>query len=198
MPELLYLTTSANAERSRSSLLCQRFIERFIGNRPGWNSLTRDLVSHPLPHLGPQQWDALRLDPEQLNIEQREYRALSDRLIREFDQASALVIALPLYNAGIPSQLKAYFDLLARAGVSFEFTADGPRGLLRDKDVYLVSTRGGILAPEDDHQIPAVEQLLNLVGITRIHKIIAEGLDLSPESADRGLSSAWQQLAALA
>ncbi len=198
MSELLYLATSANAESSRSSLLCQRFIDRFISNRPGWSTLTRDLVTHPLPHLGPQQWDALRLDHAQLNTEQREYRALSDRLIREFDKARAVVIALPLYNAGIPSQLKAYFDLLARAGISFEFTADGPRGLLRDKDVYLVSTRGGVLPPEDDHQIPAVEQLLGLVGMTCIHRVIAEGLDLSPESADQGLASAWQQLAALA
>ncbi len=198
MSELLYLATSANAERSRSSLLCQRFIDRFVASHPGWGTLTRDLVTYPLPHLGPQQWDALRLDPAQLNVEQREYRALSEGLINEFDNAAAVVIALPLYNAGIPSQLKAYFDLLARAGISFEFTAEGAKGLLRDKDVYLVSTRGGIVAEEHDHQIPAVEQLLSLIGISRFHRIIAEGLDLSPESADRGLAAAWTQLEKLA
>ncbi|WP_432696682.1 FMN-dependent NADH-azoreductase [Marinobacterium sp. YM272] len=198
MTSLLYLKTSANAERSRSSLLCERFIARRIENQPRTRLLTRDLVSDPLPHLGPSQWDALRLPVDKLNADQIIYRRLSDDLIDEFDRADAVVIALPLYNAGIPSQLKAYFDLLARAGVSFEFTAEGPKGLLKDKDVYLVSTRGGILAPEDDHQLPALEQLLGLLGISRFHRVIAQGLDLSPESADKELSTAWSQLAALA
>lgn len=196
MSALLYLKTSVNADRSRSSLLCERFIDRRVSNGHNSGVITRDLVATPLPHLGPEQWDALRLNPDQLSPEQQAYRRLSDDLIQEFDAADTVVIALPLYNAGIPSQLKAYFDLLARAGVSFEFTAEGPKGLLRDKDVFLVSTRGGIVAAQDDHQLPAVEQLLGLIGVTRFHRVIAEGLDLSPEQSDRGLASAWESLAA--
>ena len=160
MSELLYLKTSVNGEQSRSSLLSERFIERRLANRPDTRVITRDLVTNPLPHLGPKQWDALRLDADQLSAEQLAYRRLSGDLITEFDNADTVVIALPLYNAGIPSQLKAYFDLLARAGISFEFTAQGPRGLLRDKDVFLISTRGGAVEEQDEHQLPAVEQLL--------------------------------------
>ncbi|GGC05113.1 FMN-dependent NADH-azoreductase [Marinobacterium zhoushanense] len=198
MSELLYIKTSANGERSRSSQLCEHFIRQRLQATPETQVIQRDLVSEPLPHLGPEQWDALRLPPSQLSAAQLAYRRCSDRLIAEFDRADTVVIALPLYNAGIPSQLKAYFDLLARAGISFEFTEQGPRGLLRDKDLHLIATRGGSLAPADDHQIPAVKQLLGLLGITRIHSLIADGLDLSPDSREVSLTNAYERLAALA
>ncbi|MBV1786873.1 NAD(P)H-dependent oxidoreductase [Marinobacterium sp. D7] len=198
MSELLYIKTSANGTRSRSSQLCEHFIRQHVQANPETRVIQRDLVGAPLPHLGPEQWDALRLPPTELSEAQLAYRRQSDRLIAEFDRADRVVIALPLYNAGIPSQLKAYFDLLARAGISFEFTEQGPRGLLRDKDLYLIATRGGVLDSADDHQVPAVKQLLGLIGITRIHTLIADGLDLSPDSRELSLTTAYERLAALA
>ncbi len=198
MTTLLYLKTSVNGDNSRSDRLSHDFIAARRWNQPELQLITRDLVSDPLPHLGREQWDALRLPPEQCDARQLAYRHQSDQLIAEFDRADAVVIALPLYNSGIPSQLKAYFDLLARAGISFTFTEEGPKGLLRDRDVYLIATRGGQLGAEEDHQIPAVRQFLALLGITRIHTLIADGLDLSAEQRERSLLAAGERIAAMA
>ncbi|MBR9883917.1 MAG: FMN-dependent NADH-azoreductase [Oceanospirillales bacterium] len=198
MTTLLYLKTSANGERSRSAQLCERFIQQRFDAQPDTRLITRDLVTQPLPHLGAEQWDALRLPASDCSAEQLAYRHLSDALIEEFESADTVVIALPLYNFGIPSQLKAYFDLLARAGVSFEFTETGPKGLLRDRDVYLIATRGGTLDSNDDHQIPPVRQFLSLIGIQRVHALIADGLDLSPDSREQSLLAAHQRMAEIA
>lgn len=198
MTTLLYLQTSINGARSQSAQLCNRLIQQQLDSNPQTQLITRDLANDPLPHLGPEEWDALRLPAAQCTPSQLAYRHRSDRLIDEFDSADAVIIALPLYNFGIPSQLKAYFDLLARAEVSFRFTENGPQGLMRDKDIYLIATRGGMLEPVDDHQIPAVRQFLALLGITRIRTLIADGLDLSPQHRAQSLVAADERLATLA
>ena len=102
-----------------------------------------------------------------------------------------VVIGLPLYNFGIPSTLKAYFDHIARAGVSFRYTAQGPEGLIGDRKVYVLAARGGFYqGTPADTQTPFVTNFLNLLGIKDIEFVYAEGLNVSSESKTRAMQQA--------
>ena len=103
----------------------------------------RDLASQPLPHLTAERFTAFVTAPEQRTHGQASIAAESDALVAELAAADVIVIGLPMYNFGVPSTLKAYFDHVARAGVTFRYTANGPEGLLRGKRAYVIATRGG-------------------------------------------------------
>ena len=103
-----------------------------------------------------------------------------------------------MYNFGIPSQLKAYFDHIARAGVTFRYTANGPEGLITGKKVYVLATRGGVYAgTPQDSQTAYVRDFLGFIGITDLEFIYAEGLNMGDESKNAALAQAHQSLAAL-
>ena len=117
-------------------------------------------------------------DPEaQRNAEQKSLVDLSDNLIKEVQQSDVLVIGLPMYNFGVPSQFRAWMDRIARAGVTFKYTEQGPVGLLANKKVIVLTARGGIYAGTDnDSQTKHVTSFFALLGITDVEFIYAEGL----------------------
>jgi FMN-dependent NADH-azoreductase len=122
---------------------------------------------------------------------------LSDELIAELKSADTLVLAVPLYNFSVPSTLRAYFDHVARAGVTFRYTASGPQGLLQGKHAYVFVTRGGFYTEANDTVTPYLRQFLGFIGITDVQFVYAEGLAISEESREKSLHTARHAIANL-
>ena len=123
----------------------------------------------------------------------------SDALIAQLRSADVLVLGLPMYNFGVPSQLKAYFDHVARAGETFRYTSQGPVGLLTGKRAYIFAARGGRYAGTPlDTQTGYVRDFLHFIGIERVEFVYAEGLAMSEESKSSGLARASERIEQLA
>jgi FMN-dependent NADH-azoreductase len=114
----------------------------------------------------------------------------SDALISELQAADTIVFAVPMYNFSVPSTLRAYFDHIARAGVTFRYTANGPEGLLKGKKAYVFITRGGVYANGIDTQTPYLKQFLGFVGITDVQFVYAEGLSMGDDVRQQSLNAA--------
>jgi FMN-dependent NADH-azoreductase len=199
MKTLLQLNSSIFSSGGHSSQLADQFVAAWHSNHPDANIIVRDLANQPLPHLDAQRVLAFFAQPEVRTPAQQALVDESDALIDEIKQADWLVIGLPMYNFGIPSTLKAYFDHIARAGVTFRYTANGPVGLLPDKKVTVFATRGGIYAGTAlDTQTRYVNDFLNFLGITDIEFVYAEGLNKGEESKETALTNARRQLVKLA
>lgn len=195
MKTLLQITSSITGDNSHSTKLSNAFIEHWQTRNPDGQVITRDLATDSVPHLDGARLQALFTPQDQRNAEQQAVVDYSDALINELRDADIIVFGVPLYNFGIPSTLKAYFDHVARAGVTFRYTATGPEGLLPNKPVYVFAARGGHYAGG-----PADWQLntfLNFVGLTNIETIYAEGLALGEDSVNKALTDAQEKIAQL-
>ena len=146
MTTLLQLNSSINAGNGESSHLANEFVAGWKARNPAAIVVVRDLARDPVPHLTAERFQAFLAKPDARNAAQRDVVAYSDALIAEIRQADVIVLGLPMYNFGVPSMLKAYFDHIARAGVTFQYTANGPVGLLTGKKVHVFATRGGLYA----------------------------------------------------
>ena len=136
--------------------------------------------------------------PQERTAEQRKAVAYSDALIAELKAADVIVLGLPLYNFGLPSTLKAYFDQVGRAGSTFRYTAEGPVGLLTGKKAYVFAARGGLYkGTPSDTQTPYVRAFLAFLGITDVEFVYAEGLAISEASKSAGIASAHAEIAKL-
>ncbi len=191
MTTLLQINTSLFGERGNSSQLTRRFIKRWQAAHPEGRVVVRDLQGDPLPHLDAERIGALFSKPEGRTPEQQAIVDISDALIAELKSADVVVIGLPLYNFGIPSTLKTWFDHIARAGVSFRYTAQGPVGLIGDRKVYVMAARGGFYqGTPADTQTPFVTNFFRLLGIKDIEFVYVEGLNVSAESKERAMRDA--------
>jgi len=158
-----------------------------------------DLNVRPFPHLEMSEIGAWMTPAAERSSEQQALAAYSDELIAKVEAADAIVFGVPMYNFALPSQLKALLDRLARAGVTFKYTETGPVGLLKDKPVIFALARGGIYANTPaDSQVPFLKTFFNFIGLTQLHFVYAEGLNMGPEAAEKGLAAAQQQLTELA
>ncbi|MGJ0486428.1 MAG: FMN-dependent NADH-azoreductase [Methylomicrobium sp.] len=199
MKNLLQINSSIFSSADQSSQLADRFVATWYANHPDAQVIVRDLAQNPLPHLDGQRVTAFFVQPETRTPEQQAWVAESDALIEEIKQADVIVIGLPMYNFGIPSTLKAYFDQIARAGVTFRYTENGPEGLLAGKKAYVFATRGGRYAGTPlDSQTGYVQDFLGFLGIADVEFVYAEGLNMGEASKDAALTKARQQLAGLA
>ena len=198
MNTLLKINASLFSANGQSSQLTERFAAAWQASHPGSRVVERDLAANPVPHLDGARFMAFLAKPEERSAEQQAVVDFSDALIAELRAADAIVIGLPMYNFGTPSQLKAYFDHIARAGVTFRYTANGPEGLITGKKVYVLATRGGVYAgTPQDSQTAYVRDFLGFIGITDLEFIYAEGLNMGDESKNAALAQAHQSLAAL-
>ena len=148
---LLQINTSLFSNAGQSSRLADRFVAGFRGAHPDVRVVVRDLAREPIPHLTAERFQAFLAEPHARSAEQQAIVAASDALIGELQAADVIVIGLPMYNFGVPSQLKAYFDHVARAGSTFRYTEGGPVGLLTGKKAYVFATRGGLYAGTARH-----------------------------------------------
>ena len=198
MKTLLQLRSSIFSEGGQSSRLADRFIASWLERNPGGKVVVRDLARDPVPHLDAARFGAFLSKPGERTPEQQEVVAYSDGLIGELKQADVVVLALPMYNFGLPSTLKAYFDHIARAGQTFNYTAKGPVGLVTGKEVYVFAARGGLYAgTPKDTQTGYVRDFLSFLGMDNIRFVYAEGLAISPASKEESLANAHAAIARL-
>jgi FMN-dependent NADH-azoreductase len=199
MTTLLQINASINNGYGQSSQLATQFVAAFRQRHPEATIVTRDVAAaEPVPHLNAERFGAFITQPDERSAAQHAVVAYSDTLINELKQADVIVLGLPMYNFGVPSQLKAYFDHIARAGVSFKYTDKGPVGLLTGKKVYVFAARGGIYAGTPmDTQTSYVRDFLRFIGMNDVEFIYAEGL-ASPQSKEAGLAKAAAEIARLA
>lgn len=194
MSRVLALKSSILGDYSQSNKL----IEDFIKNVDQDKLTVRDLAATPLPVLDFAVATALRAT-EDLSQEQQAVVELSDTLIEEVKAADTLVIAAPMYNFTIPTQLKNWIDLIARAGVTFKYTENGVQGLIEGKKAIVITTRGGIHKDSPtDNVTPYLRTVLGFVGITDVEFVYAEALNMGEDFAAKGISEAQSQLAAIA
>jgi FMN-dependent NADH-azoreductase len=196
MATLLQINASLNNDNGQSSQLANQFIAAFHKRRPEAKIVVRDVASaEPVPHLDAERFGAFITKPEERTAAQRSVVAYSDILINELKQADVIVLGLPMYNFGVPSQLKAYFDHVARAGVTFKYTEKGPVGQLTGKKVYVFAARGGLYAGTPmDTQTSYVRDFLRFLGMTDVEFVYAEGLAISPTSKQAGLAKAVAEI----
>ncbi|EGR1698610.1 FMN-dependent NADH-azoreductase [Vibrio parahaemolyticus] len=194
MSRVLALKSSILGDYSQSNKL----VEDFIKNVDQDKLTARDLAANPLPVLDFAVATALRAT-EDLSQEQQAVVDLSDTLIEEVKAADTLVIAAPMYNFTIPTQLKNWIDLIARAGVTFKYTENGVQGLIEGKKAIVVTTRGGIHKDSPtDNVTPYLRTVLGFVGITDVEFVYAEALNMGEDAASKGISEAQSQLATMA
>lgn len=199
MKTILQLNTSLFSEQGQSSQLAQAFVETRRQRHPDDRVVVRDLAKDPVPHLTAERFQAFLTPAEERTSEQHEIAAYSDALIDEIKQADVIALGLPMYNFGVPSTLKAYFDHVARAGVTFRYTESGPVGLLGDKQVYVFATRGGAYQGMPlDTQTRYVEDFLKFLGIGDIEFVYAEGLAVGEEQSRTALDRARAEIDRLA
>ena len=202
MQTILKVNASLFGEGSQSSRLASEFVQTLHNLAkfgPRASVINRDLASQPVPHLTAERFQALNTPVEQRTLEQQRVVTESDALIDELKRADVIVIGLPMYNFGVPSTLKAYFDHIARGGVTFRYTAEGPEGLLKDKKAYVFATRGGRYAGTPaDLQTADVRQFLGFIGIHDVEFVYAEGLAMGAEQRDASLRMAEARIEQLA
>lgn len=199
MKTLLQINTSLFAENGQSSKLAQDFVRSWQARHADGRVVVRDLASAPLPHLDAERFGAFLAAPEARSPQQRAIVAESDALIDEIRSADVIVLGLPLYNFGVPSQLKAWIDHVARAGVSFRYTENGPQGLLGGRKLYVFAARGGkYRGTPADTQTGYVRTFFSFIGIDDIEFVYAEGLNMGNDSRRSALDAAAAQIERLA
>lgn len=139
-----------------------------------------------LPSLSAEIFAANMAPLETRSPDESALGLLADELISELEQADAVVIGAPIYNFGVPSGIKAWMDLVARAGRTFTYTETGPQGLVTGKPAYIVSSSGGVaLGSEADFATPHLRQFLSFIGFTDITVIDAGGLMMDPTKIEQ-------------
>lgn len=199
MKRILYIRSSLFAGNGASSQLSEEFVAELLARNPGSTVTTLDLASTPLPHLDASEFGSWQTDPDQRSPEQQLQASRSDDLIDELFAHDTLVLAVPMYNLGIPSTLKAWIDRVARAGKTFRYTSAGPEGLVKNMQAYLMFPRGGkYLGTPMDTQTAYLKEVLGLMGITEVKSVFAEGLAMGEDARANALEDASQLIVKLA
>ncbi|SDR35511.1 NAD(P)H-dependent oxidoreductase [Pseudovibrio sp. Tun.PSC04-5.I4] len=178
---ILKIESSAATSTSITRQLSAEIVAK-ISNE-GDTVVERDLNT-PLTFLS-EGWIGAAFTPEdQRSAEQKEGLALSNELISELKEADVIIIGAPVYNFSVPAVLKAWVDQIARVGVTFQYTENGPVGLLQNKKAYIVVASGGILTDSPvDFAIPYLKQIMKFIGITDVEVVMAEGTAIDRDSA---------------
>lgn len=196
---ILQINASARSSGANSTKVADDIVAALKARNPSATVTLRDLAKNPHPVLDEAALQALFTPAEQRTPEQAARVALDDALIAEIQAADAVVLGVPMYNFGVPVQLKNWIDAIARAKVTFQYTANGPEGLLKGKKVYVALARGGIYRDTPaDSQVPFLKTALGFLGLTDIQFVYAEGLAMGAESAERAFAAAREEIAALA
>jgi FMN-dependent NADH-azoreductase len=195
---ILQINSSVQLENSHSSRIAGLVVERLRALHPGAKVTVRDLGRDPLPLLDAAAVAALFTSADERTPEQAARVAQSDAIVAELQAADALVLGTPMYNLGIPVQLKSWIDAVSRAGVTFRYTATGPEGLVKGKKVYVALSRGGRYRDTAlDTQTPYLKVLLGFLGMTEVQFIYGEGFAMGAESVRQTEADVAAQIAAL-
>lgn len=189
---ILHIDASARRTGSATRDLSARIVRHLGAGR-----ITRRDLATPLPLLT-EDWIAANFTPaDQRDAVQRDLLALSDELVAELQQADTVVIGLPIYNFSVPAAFKAWIDLVARVGLTFSYTENGPNGLLTGKRAVLAIASGGTaVGSEIDFATGYARHVLGFIGIHDVDVIAADQMALDPEAALSSAQKAVSELAA--
>lgn len=192
MKNVLVIKSSILAGNSQSSQLVDYFKSKISAN-----ITEHDFGANPLPYYDLDAATGTRGEPK--TEAQKKALALSNELIGEVNNSDVIVFGVPMYNLGIPAQLKTYIDYLNRAGVTFRYTENGPEGLIKGKKAIVVLTHGGIYkyGPADLAKL-YMQTVLNFIGITDVEFVYAEGIGYGPEAVEKAQQSAKAELERIA
>lgn len=191
MTTILQLNSSLYSEGGQSTRLADEFVAALRAKDPDAKLIVRDFAHEPVPHLDAERFGAFVAGKEERSPEQQAVVDYSDALIAELQSADVIVLGLPMYNFGVPSQLKAWVDHIARAGITFRYTEKGAIGLLTGKKAYVFATRGGQYAGTPADSMTAyVRQLLAFLGITEVEFVYAENLAINEQNRHKALLGA--------
>jgi FMN-dependent NADH-azoreductase len=195
---ILQINGSARSEGANSTRVANAIVARLLAGNPQARVALRDLARNPAPVIDEAALGALFSPAEQRSPEQAVRVAESDALIAEVQAADVIVLGVPMYNFGISSQLKNWIDAVARAGVTFRYTENGPEGLLKGKKAIVAFARGGrYRGTAADTQTPYLQAVLGFVGITDVRFVYAEGLNMGEEAVQRGFAQAEADIEAV-
>lgn len=191
MTNILHVSASVNGENSNSRQIASKLINRIVAADPTANVVDRDTNASEISALTGETVGAFYTPTEDRSDAQKEVIAVSEKLVAEVQAADILVIGAPMYNFSIPSTLKAWVDLIARVGVTFKYTENGPVGLLTGKKAYVVVATGGVpVNSQADFATPFLKQVLGFVGITEVEVIDASGFAVNAQEAmDRAIAN---------
>ena len=177
MSNILTITASIRAEGESVSRSLGQSIAQGLAAKTGASITTRDLAANDLPYVSAERFAANLTPAADRTPEQAELAAIADTLIAELQAADTIVIAAPVYNFGPPATLKAWADLVARAGTTFQYTANGPQGLLKGKKAYLAIASGGTQVGSDvDFMSRWLTFFLGFLGISDVEIVAADGI----------------------
>jgi FMN-dependent NADH-azoreductase len=199
MKSVLVINSSAAREGSVSRELVEFTLDRLLQESPQARVVRRDLGAAPIPHLDAGTLNGVVGTP--VTAAEQKTRALSDELIAEVRAADTIVIGAPMYNFGVSTALRAWFDHVLRAGETFSYSAEGPRGLLGGKRVIVIESRGGLYsegpAAAIDFQEPYLRHLMGFVGIDDLTFVHAEKIGYGPEARGAALDAARRRISEL-
>jgi FMN-dependent NADH-azoreductase len=193
--KIMQINASARTNGANSTRLADIITTRLKVKNPEAEVVLRDLATNPHPVLDEPALAALFTPPAQRTPEQAARVALDDALIAELKSADVIVVGVPMYNFGVPVQLKTWIDAVARAGETFRYSEQGPVGLVTGKKVYVALARGGLYRNTPaDTQVPYLKSILAFLGMADIEFIYAEGLAMGAEFAKKGFAEAEARL----
>ncbi len=193
--KILQINASARASGANSTRLADAITARLRAQHPEAVVELRDLATDPHPVLDEPALGALFTPAGERTPEQAARVALDDALIAQVQAVDVIVLGVPMYNFGVPVQLKTWIDAIARAGVTFRYTANGPEGLLTGKKVYVALARGGLYRDTPaDSQVPYLKSVLAFLGMTDVEFVYAEGLAMGADAASKAFAEAEAQL----
>jgi len=196
MTNILHITASIRSETSVSRSLGNDVIARL--NADGKAALTtRDLSAEPLPLLSEDRFNANLTPADERSAEQAELAAISDTLIAELQAADTIVISSPIYNFGVPASVKAWADLVARAGTTFKYTPDGPVGLLSGKKAVIAIASGGTkVGSQIDFMSNWLTLFLGFIGVSDVTIVAADAI-MGEDGAEK-IAAAHDRIAQMA
>jgi FMN-dependent NADH-azoreductase len=196
MSNILYITASIRSDSESISRGLGQSIVDGLAAKTGASVTTRDLAADTLPFVSAERFAANLTPAADRTPEQAELAAIADTLIAELQAADTIVIASPIYNFGPPASLKAWADLVARAGTTFRYTATGPEGLLTGKKAHIAIASGGTpVGAEFDFMSRWLTFFLGFLGITNVEIIAADGI--MGADGEAKIAAAHQQAAQL-
>ncbi|MBV9930850.1 MAG: FMN-dependent NADH-azoreductase [Alphaproteobacteria bacterium] len=201
MANILIVDSAATGEASVSRKLTRALADRLQRRDPSARIVRRDVGAAPIPHLTEATVPAIRAGLVE-SPEAERALALSDELVAELQAADVIVLGAPMYNFGMPSTLKAWFDHVLRARITFRYTEAGPEGLLKGKKAVVIEARAGLYsegpAAAMDSQEPHLRTLLGFMGIDDVRFVRVEKLAFGPEAAAAAIEEAVAALESFA
>ncbi|WP_435417185.1 NAD(P)H-dependent oxidoreductase [Parerythrobacter aurantius] len=196
MTHILHITASIRSDdQSVTRSLSNRLVERLAAD--GATVTVRDLAQNDLPFIDADRFAANLAPYADRTDEQHGLAKIGDTLIEELKAADVIVFGVPIYNFSVPATVKAWADLVARAGTTFAYTAEGPKGLLEGKKAYLAIASGGTpVGGAADFMTPWLTFFLGFLGIHDVETVYADGI--MGEGGEEKIAAAHEQVERLA